>query len=519
MRPIQEFFVDKKVDSLDKYQNVIVILLLLIFSAQVLYAIFSYSPTIDERPHINAGYKYLKTGEFDFEEKHPPLRTLQALPFLQGDFPLPKTFQDNPYGESFARILNQARIITLLFGILLGIFVFLWAKELFGLHAGLLALFLYSFEPNLIAYSSLATTDLSVTTFIFISSYFFYRFLQEASWKNAGFAGFFSGIALISKMTALLILPCFLITGVIYCWKKPKKRYLGLLFIILFATFFVINVAYLFKGTFKTSLHDLDFKVLRAAENYSLTDIPILLPSAYVKGINDAHRHVTRGHSVPAYLLGEFSWKGWWYYFFVAFFLKTPIPLILSILFSVIVLAKNFKREIIFIIVPVLILFTVASSNHLNIGLRHILPAYPFLIVMASSCVLLIQSQNRKVILCLLMTWLVFSTLMVSPQYLSYFNELIGDQKYAYKYLVDSSLEMGQSRKALDKYIENGGIPVKKSPGCAYTPGRVAISPISLVDLRDQNVSCHAWLRDIEPINRIDGIIIFDVPERTQDST
>lgn len=501
----------KRDDFFEKNQVIIIIFLLSIFAIQVLYAIFTYSSTGDELPHINAGYKHLRTGEFDIDIEHPPLLALQAVPFFQHDFPLPKSMYDNLYGKFYDALLNQARMITLIYGVLLGFFVFLWAKEIFGLRAGLLALFLYSFEPNIIAHSSLVTTDLPVTCFIFISTYFFYKFLKKASWKNATIAGFFLGIALIAKFTALLLLPSFIILGIIYCWKKEKTRYLGLSLIILFIAFFIVNAAYLFKGTFNTvDSYDFDSKI---SKNTPLKNLPIPLPSSYVQGINYVNNHL-KGHNHPAYLFGEFSWQGWWYYFFVAFLLKTPIPLILLILFSIIVLAKNFKREMIFIIIPVLVLFSISSYNHLNIGLRHILPIYPFLIVLASSCVLLIQNNSRKTLLFFLMIWLLISALFVTPHYLSYFNELIGEQKYAYQYLIDSNLEWGQTQKTIDKYIRNSAIPIKKNPECEYTPGRVAIDANSLVDFWDQKTECHSWLRSITPINRIGGFIIFDVPER-----
>jgi len=52
------------------------------------------------------------------------------------------------------------------FPVLLGFFIFLYGRKEFGPVAGLLALFFYTFEPNVLAQSCLIQPDMFAATFI-----------------------------------------------------------------------------------------------------------------------------------------------------------------------------------------------------------------------------------------------------------------------------------------------------------------------------------------------------------------
>jgi hypothetical protein len=57
-------------------------------------------------------------------------------------------------------------------------------------------------------------------------------------------------------------------------------------------------------------------------------------------------------------------------------------------------------------------------------------------------------------IVALLLVWFVGANLKTYPYYLSYFNESIGRQTNAYKYLVDSNLDWGQDLNRLARWVE-----------------------------------------------------------------
>jgi len=179
------------------------------------------SPTMDEQNHIARGYAYLRTGDLRLNLPHPPLiNSLSAAPLLLlPDLKLPT---DSPAWErahtiAFAtqflwhtnhnadQILRVARLPIMLLAILLGCFVFRWARELHGPLAGLLALGLYVFDPNILAHARLTTTDLGVTCFLFMAVYCFWRWLNHPTWPRLAAAEIGTELAeVLGKVTFVI---------------------------------------------------------------------------------------------------------------------------------------------------------------------------------------------------------------------------------------------------------------------------------------------------------------------------
>ena len=65
--------------------------------------------------------------------------------------------------------------MNVLLGVVLGLLLFCWVGEWLGFRAAVVALGLYTIEPNIAAHSSLVTTDLGVTCFMFGAVYFLWR--------------------------------------------------------------------------------------------------------------------------------------------------------------------------------------------------------------------------------------------------------------------------------------------------------------------------------------------------------
>src|SRR5881409_1311597 len=159
--------------------------LLSILALQGLLFIGESSQTSDEAVHIAAGYSYLETADFRLNPEHPPLiKEWAALPLLllRLQFPwgpLWDQAEEWNIGRIFVHenrvpndtILLFGRLPILLLSLVLGWFLFRWGRTLFGARGALLALALYVFDPNVVAHSSLVTTDLGVTLFMFLVVY------------------------------------------------------------------------------------------------------------------------------------------------------------------------------------------------------------------------------------------------------------------------------------------------------------------------------------------------------------
>lgn len=213
----------------------------------ILFSIFFYffsfftslqnSITSDERTHIVAGYEYLKNKDFRWNPEHPPLlKELAAIPLLflkikephdiesykkveQWDYSDNFLFKYNK--ENYYKILNYSHLIMIFFGLLLGLFIYLWALELYeNILIITVPLLLYFFDPNFLGHAPLVTTDVGSVAFAFGGFYFLFKFYKKDSIKNAIASALFIGLALSSKHTIIMILPIyFLILMIILILK------------------------------------------------------------------------------------------------------------------------------------------------------------------------------------------------------------------------------------------------------------------------------------------------------------
>jgi len=161
--------------------------------------------------------------------------------------------------------------------------------------------------------------------------------------------------------------------------------------------------------------------------------------------------------------MGRVSTIGWWYYFPVAFLFKTPVSTLL-LLFATLLFFPKVREapwsSLNFLLLPAVVVFFFTSRQHINIGLRHVLPAYPFLLVLIAR-VVRYGSKHQKLarwILGLLCIWAVWEAALIYPHYLAYFNGLVGGPSGGRYMLVDSNLDWGQDLKGLKGYMERHGI-------------------------------------------------------------
>jgi hypothetical protein len=181
----------------------------------------------------------------------------------------------------------------------------------------------------------------------------------------------------------------------------------------------------------------------------------------------------------------------------------------------------------------------VSITGNLNIGFRHLFPILPFIFILVAKEVAFLGSALGKKyqkyfwgIILLLVTWLVAVAAFAYPNYLAYFNELVGGSKNGYKYVTDSNVDWGQDLKRLTNFVnENnidkirvdyfGGGDVGHYLGdksviwhahMGQEPGWYAISATflenSLYDKITEGKPDYQWLRDREPYTNIGGSIL-----------
>ncbi|MDD5489614.1 MAG: glycosyltransferase family 39 protein, partial [Candidatus Moranbacteria bacterium] len=197
---------------LEKYQNYIVAGILAIMLAISIGTALGDAAIMDEVAHIPSGYTYVKYHDYRLNPEHPPLlKDLAGIPlqFLKVTFPANEQFWTTDAngqwnagwrflylpGNNTESILFWSRLPIILLSLLLGFVIFKWAKELFGAKAGLLALALYAFDPNILGHDHYVTTDLGIAAFSVFAFYFFTKYLKKPNWKMTILAGIFLGLA------------------------------------------------------------------------------------------------------------------------------------------------------------------------------------------------------------------------------------------------------------------------------------------------------------------------------------
>ena len=437
------------------HQNLFVILLLGFVFFVPFFSMQNFSPAVDEITHLPSGYSYLKTGEIKLNPQHPPLmKMLAALPLLFLDLKFDpndpnlaepeirewKFGQDLLFNNGIDRLIFWGRIPIILISVLLGIYVFKWSKELFGYGAGIAGLFIYALMPNIIANAQLITMDLGVTAFCFIALYYLWKFTNNSAKRDIILSGLFLGLALGAKFSAIFLLPIFLIVLIVHVHKKYRNSSL----------LFKIN------SLLKIILPIFGLAYLTVWALYLFPTDPLF----YWHGLNTVYADHKADYNF--YLNGSFSGDGWWYYFLWAFIIKTPVPF-LAVLSAGLIYWKKQGLSIrngLFIFLPVALFLFVTSWKGRNIGVRYILPIYPFLILYVSGYLAITMGTIAKskfamvpiVIIVILAGWYIFSSVSIYPDYLAYFNEFVGGSNNGYKYLDDSNIDLGYDLKRLAEY-------------------------------------------------------------------
>ncbi|MFP4082749.1 MAG: ArnT family glycosyltransferase [Candidatus Aminicenantes bacterium] len=413
---------------------------------------------------------------------------------------------------SLGKKLFISRISTILISVILALFVFIWARSLYGLKAAFFSLLLFAFCPNLLGHSRLATNDVYAACFMFLAAYFFIRYLKQPSAKNLILSASLTGIAQVAKYTALMLFP-FFILFYISTRFMPVNRYPSahlsfkktLVHIILFLLIVIgiVNLGYGLKGI-------------------SLTNV-IPLPQAYVEAflIGMKYNATGEGHAL-VYLMGQLSQYGFWYYYFICLLLKMPLAVFIFGIISLMLFKKYFMKnpvdEMALLLIPLGLLVFFSFFCTAQIGIRYLLPAFPFgYVFLGKIASYRIKKYYRfyEAGLAGLLLWFIISSLSFYPHYISYFNELIGDRKNMYKYLADSNVDWGQNGIYVHEYIQRHGGEEKISVRPPQpTDGLVLVNVNHLVGIFPTIKDKYAWLREKhEPVDHIGySWLVYRIP-------
>ncbi|NQT15405.1 MAG: glycosyltransferase family 39 protein [Planctomycetes bacterium] len=390
-----------------------------------------------------------------------------------------------------------------------GYFCWRWAGELYGDLGGAMALVMWCVSPNILAWSATICPDVAAAALGVAAGYCFWRWLRDPDWSNALTAGIALGLALLTKMTWILLLAVWPFVWLAWVWagrrdvshvagRKQALRLAGVLAVGLF----VLNLGYGFEGTF-TKLGEFTFASRSLAEADSTVDggwggnrfaeswlanVPVPLPRNYVRGIDLQKADFER--ALPSYLFEEWKARGWWYYYLVCAVLKVPLgtwvlgllavgvrvgglkPVITNRLESAAKQAKpaacsvGWRDEVVLLLPALVLVVLVSSQTGISRHFRYLLPAFPFLFIWISkvACVAGRRPRTVGVLATGALVWLAASSLWIYPHSMSYFNEVVGGPSVGHRYLLDANIDWGQDvfylREWCRKHPESGPVYV-----------------------------------------------------------
>jgi len=481
---------------------------LLAFVIFALANIRTMAPTTDETTHLAAGLSYLSSHDYRLNPEHPPLlKMIGALPLMamsvwpntrsnegtQALGPLreawsmaiahpmaqwyfahhllysvrdpalsrlgvdalhvPSTANLAPadFLNDVTSMFTRARLGLLALGMLLGVALFLWTSEVWGVWSGALAVLLFCFDPTFLAHSGLVTTDVGAAFFFFTTMWFFWRVCRRFSWANVAAFALCFGLAQVAKFTGLLLVPIVVVIALLH-ERRQLARAAVVIGIAFVTAYVVIWTVYGFRFSMaadparaaleeeqaRTTLSQNEIaapatdghppirRVVEeaAARKALLPEYPAGPPDVAVRRIRSstavglfgrtlllAHRT----HLLPegylqglallesssivrnSFLRGEYSATGFPDYFLWTFLYKTPLPAIVAILAAVVIGVRRRPAGVIpFLAWPIVIYLVVSVQSNVNIGHRHILPIYPFLYLLCGSLALRWQEMAER---------------------------------------------------------------------------------------------------------------------------
>lgn len=547
--------------------------------------------TIDEGVHLTAGVSYWQQRDFRLNEEHPPLiKLLAALPVILSrphiNYNSPNWQNGNQW--AFAReflyqsgnnpdtLLFLGRLPMVVLSLCLGFVLYLWGRKLAGDWAGLLTLGWYVFDPNFLGHGHYITTDVGVTLGYALTLYVLVRLLEHWTWKRLAVFGVVFGLAQMTKFSAVLLLPlCVLIAAVWSGWFADNQRVrvacrrgTYVLGIALAGLLLVAVTTYM--GQIKAGRDDVWVQSLLRERTavlvegrltqqpkitqrliawsnpdttfhplYTLANDTVIPAWSYVKGFIVVVNHDYWGHL--AYLNGQYSNFGWWWYFPFAMLMKTPFATLLALLLASVALTRSVQKfqlrlhpGFLAIGASSLLYLLWSLTSNINLGIRHIFPVYLVVFLTIGVFGAQVIARGKKQL-----QWLlggigvlyILTSFFAYPTYTSYFSEIVGGSANGPKYLVDSNNDWGQDVKRLKSFLVEKNVPFVcmsyfgqadltyygidfrylQTMDDPHTPADInCVVAISVTSMLSQD-GAYGWLKAYEPDARIGGTIyVYD---------
>lgn len=477
------------------------------------------APIVDEIPHIGAGFSYVTHLDYRLNPEHPPLiKDLAGLALLPlgldaNVFTIPSWTGDVNGQWQFGHDLifdsgvspDTIKVFARL--PMLGVFILAcwlmwrWARERYGETAALIAVILLAFSPTVLAHARLVTTDMGAAVGVLGATYCFLHLIRAPARGTFIWAVVSLGLALLVKFNTVLLGPFFVLIAIFYgldgrwnsrvAWHRAARLF-GLTTLVGVVAFVFVVWPFYIVQTLGYPMEK------QLADTQSITshlpDTPLkdivrwgadkpIIRAATHWGLGLAMVLQRAGGGNTIFWLGRVVTAGGPGYFPVIYLIKEPLAWWVLVSMALTALAFHHRRrkadhkrrhwfsdnldEWVWIL-WLAIYWLVSIRSTLNIGVRHLLPVYPFAILWVSgrlaTLIDWLRAHDRarlrwfSLAIALLIGWYSFESVRVWPAYLSYFNQFVGGPSGGHNIVTDSNLDWGQDLKRLGQWVEKNEI-------------------------------------------------------------
>jgi len=442
------------------------LLVALLATGTTILAMRHTSPTFDEIVLVAGGARGFTNGRFDLAPEHPPLmQYVYGLPVYLSHphYPHERTGATPRYFEyryEYARALYFAsgndpervaflgRLPAALLVLTLVLLAYAFTRRRVGPWAALLAATLVAFLPDVLAHGGVAYNDLPLALAYLLAVWALDVAVRRPGVRTGLLSGAAVALAVGVKFSGggvvVVGLVLLLLEAVVRLRDKSWRRSVAVAVVAALVGGY-LTLVLIYRGDFALA-------EMRYGIRYTLL-------------------HVALGHGAPAYLLGRTSVEGWWYFFPVAFLLKTPVALHLLALAAVLGAVGQRTKEAGSAVlagplrpawVGALVFTAFLLTAHLEIGFRYALPVLPLVCVLVAAGVARLWRRTTRVVraaLVALVLWFAASTLSFYPDFLAYTSEYGPGADHGDELLLDSSLDWGQGLLALRDWMRAEHVP------------------------------------------------------------
>lgn len=472
-------------------KKILPIFLFLLLTGGLIYESLSDTPTYDEPANMAAGFDYVVRNDYRIYPDNPPLVKLLAGLTLfpiknQINFPQnhpsyndPSQFNLYVFGTEFLyksgndakKIIFLTRLPNILFTLSVGTILYFFAKKLYGKNAGLLALFFYAIDPNIRGHGHILAFDIPLAFWILLSLYLVYLFYQN---KEKRFIyGFILSLTFafgfLTKFTMIFYAVALFLGMYLTAFKNRAFSLKTVLFLQLSIIITSFSLLWLFGLTTGYNSRGFNYDQLpiiasadkELSNNFTwnlFKNLPV--PYFYKAGMQMMYTHNIV--SQPSFLLGEVKAKNdWFFYFPISFLLKTPIPTLIFILLTLIIMIKKILSLDLKVYAPFVLgafyFLCLMLFSHINNVYRYLLPSL-ILFILGTSQIINLVNKKYLTIIIIFLVYFLLTSFFSFPYDLSYTNEFTGVPPKGYKYLSDSEVDWGQDLERLAKWLRGNNL-------------------------------------------------------------